>query len=407
MSEKIDNIIVPKIYKYFISILIFLIPSLLRGEEVNDSLLVTTPSSKNPFFFSLNAQSGAVFQTNDFVINEGINSFSSIALKFCQASKGDKWQDYAYGMPYFGIGFYMATFHDQRLGTPFSFYLVQGARIFPITQKISFNYEFNLGYSTNWKHYDRFDNPDNVAIGMSENIHVGANLYFKIKPFPRMDVNVGFSLSHFSNGARRLPNKGMNLAAPYIEICYNINPPEPREKPEQPLLPPKIEKRVDHDLLLTFSSRQLFYGPTNGLTTGYVDHKFRVFGLSYAPMIVSNYAFKWGPSLDIVYDESGGSTASREQWEVDGEYYDRVKLGDVEQRIGVGLSAKGELVMPYFSIFVNMGYNVYHGNPKDKPFYQIIGTKFPFYRNFFGTFGIRANHFSKAQFIFWSAGYTI
>jgi len=392
--------------RYFISIMILLIPSLLRGEEAADSIFTTASSDKNPFFFSLKAESGSVFQTNDFVIDEGITGFSSLALKFCHASKGDKWQDYAYGMPYFGVGLYTATFYDQRLGNPISFYLIQGAKIFSFP-KLSFNYEFNLGYSTNWKHYDRFDNPDNIAVGMSENIHVGANLYFKIKPFPRMDANIGFSITHFSNGARRLPNKGMNLAAPYIEVCYNINPPEPHSKPESHLSPPKIEKRLDHDLLLTFSSRQIFYGTVNGLTTGYVDHNFRVFGLSYASMIVSNYAFKWGPSLEIVYDESGGATAAREIWEADGQYYDRVRLGDVGQRIGIGLSAKGEVVMPYFSLFANLGYNVYHGNPTDKRFYQILGTKFPFYRNFFGTFGIRANHFSKAQFIFWSAGYTI
>jgi len=398
--------------------MLLLIPSLLWGEEAADSIPATTRADKNPFFFSLKGESGSVFQTNDFVSNEGITGFSSLALKFCHASRGDKWQDYAYGMPYFGVGLYAATFNDQRLGTPVSFYLIHGARIFPVRPKLSFNYEFNLGYSTNWKHYDPFDNPDNIAVSMRQNIHVGANLYFKVKPFRHIDANIGFSLTHFSNGAVRLPNKGMNMAAPYIEICYNINPPTlarvcdpcPEEAQVTDLrqpLPPKIDKRLDHDLLLTFSSRQIFYGTANGLTTGYVDYNFRVFGLSYAPMIVSNYAFKWGPSLDIVYDESGGATASSEKREADGQFYDRVELGDAKQRISVGLSAKGEVMMPYFSFFANLGYNVYHGNPYDKRFYQILGVKIPFYRNFFGTFGIRSNHFSKAQFIFWSAGYTI
>ena len=393
--------------RYFISILILLIPSLLWGEEAADSIPATTQPDKNPFFFSLKGESGIVFQTNDFVSNEGITGFSSLSLKFCQASRGDKWQDYAYGMPYFGVGLYAATFNDQRLGIPVSFYLIHGARILSILPKLSFNYEFNLGYSTNWNHYDLFDNPDNIAISTKQNVHVGANLYFKVKPFRHIDANIGFSLTHFSNGAVRLPNKGLNMAAPYIEICYNINPPEPRSKQELHLSPPKIEKRLRHDLLLTFSSRQIFYYPVNESTMRYIDYKFRVFGLSYAPMIVSNHTFRWGPSLDIVYDESGGSTTSYEQWEVDGLFYDRVKLGEFKQRIGIGLSAKGEAVMPYFSFFANVGYNIYSGNPYDKPFYQILGVKIPFYRNFFGTFGIRSNYFSKAQFIFWSAGYTI
>jgi len=393
--------------RYFISIIILLIPLLLRGEELADSIPSEISSGKNPFFLAVKAESGFVFQTNDFVIDEDIKGFSSLDLKFCHAAKGDRWQDYAYGMPYFGVGLSATTFHDHRLGTPISFYLIQGAQIFTLPL-LSFNYEFNLGYSTNWRHYDRFDNPDNVAVSTSENIHVGANLYLKVKPIPRVDMNIGVSLVHFSNGAQRLPNKGINLAAPYVEICYNINPPEPRSKSELHLLPPKVKRRIDHDILLTFSSRQISYSTDGtGLTTGFVDHNFRVMGLSYASMFVRSHTWKWGPSIEIVYDESGGSTAWREIWEVDGQYYDRVALGKMEQRFNVGLSAKGELVMPYFSLFANVGYDVYHGNPRDRRLYQILGTKFRFHRNFFGTFGIRANHFSKAQFIFWSAGYTI
>ncbi len=391
-----------------ILIITLFIPSLLlRGEETADSAQIDTSSSRIPFFLAVRAGSGFVFQTNDFVINEDITGFSSFDLKFCHASKGDRWQDYAYGMPYFGVGVSAMTFRDHRLGNPVSFYLIQGAQMFSVLS-LSFNYEFNLGYSTNWNHYDRFDNPDNIAVSKRENIHVGANLYLKIKPVRHIDMNFGVSLAHFSNGGQRLPNKGMNLTAPYIEICYNINPPEPHLKSKPHLLPPKIKKRIDHDLLLTFSSRQISYSTDGtGLTTGFVDHNFRVVGLSYAPMFVHSYSLKWGPSIEIVYDESGGATAWREIWEVDGQYYDRVALGDVSKRINVGLSAKGELVMPYFSLFANVGYDVYHGNPNDSRFYQILGAKIRFHPNFFGTFGIRANHFSKAQFIFWSAGYTI
>lgn len=393
--------------RYFISIIILIIPSLIRGEEMVDSLFTEHPSHKNPFSLSVKMQSGSVFQTNDFVIDRNITGFSAVDLKFCHVSKGDRWQDYAYGMPYFGIGLGATTFHERRLGTPLSFYLIQGAHFFS-TARLSLNYEFNLGYSTNWEYYDRFDNPDNVAVSTSENIHVGASLYLKVKPTPHFNINAGVSLTHFSNGAQRLPNKGMNLVSPYIELSYNIHPPKPYSKTEANLLPPKIKKRIDHDLLFTFSSRQISYSTNGtGLTTGFVDRKFRVFGLSYATMFVRSHLFKFGPSLEIVYDESGGAAARRDIWEVDGQYYDRVSLGKIKERLNVGISAKGELVMPYFSIFLNMGYDVYHGNPSDNRFYQILGTKFNFYRNFFGTFGIRANHFSKAQFIFWSAGYTI
>jgi hypothetical protein len=66
--------------RYFIFIILLLIPSLLQGEEAANSIPATTRADKNPFFFSLKGESGMVFQTNDFVSDEGITGFSALSL---------------------------------------------------------------------------------------------------------------------------------------------------------------------------------------------------------------------------------------------------------------------------------------------------------------------------------------
>lgn len=365
--------------------------------------------TKKPSFISLDTKGGWVFPTNDFVSGKNkIPYYSSISLKYGRCSDGDSWEDKAYGMPYYGIGFYSGNFFKKKdLGLPFALYLFQGATIRRFNPKWALNYEWNLGMSFNWVPYDPFDNPNNVALGSSVNVYVAGSMYMKYYINEAFDLNMGVSLTHFSNGAYRLPNKGLNLVAPYLELVYNINRPKPSVLPESEMAPPEIEKHIVHDVMFTITSRQIRFDTTGtGLPSRYIDRQFKVFGLSYAPMIVNSYKYRWGPSFELVYDESSDARAWREKHPVDGMYYDRVELGDVWKRFSCGVSLKGEVTMPRLSIFANFGYNLLHGNEYDYRFYQIMGVKAYLKENLFGTFGIRASRFSKAQYLYWSLGYS-
>lgn len=393
----------------FILLLLCCFRGLEAATEI-DSLSVEPVKSKKPQFFALNVTGGFVFPTNDFVSGENkIPYYSSVSAKYGISSSGSKWEDFAYGMPYYGVGFYSAHFFRKKeLGLPMSLYVFQGATVHQFTERFGVKYEWNLGMSFNWKAYDPFDNPYNVALGSSVNIHVAAQIYANWYLNKNWDINAGVSLTHFSNGAYRLPNSGLNLVAPYVELVYHFNRENVRRIPGADMIPPKIEKRLDYDLQVNISSRQIRMDTLGtGLPSRYIERRFKVFGLSYATLFVNSYKYKWGPSLDLVYDESSGARAWRETNPIDQKVYDRVELGAVGKRFSIGLSAKGEIVMPHFSIFANLGYNLLHGNTYDYRFYQIMGVKVYLKDNLFGTFGIRASRFSKAQYLYWCIGYTI
>lgn len=363
-----------------------------------------------PRFLAFNGTGGIIIPTNDYIkAGDCLTAFNSFSLKFGTYSTGETWQDVAYGMPYNGIGIYVADFYGKgALGTPLSVYLFQGGNMLTLSSGWSLKYELNLGMSFNWKPYDPFDNPDNIALGSASNIHVGLSSYLKRKLSPNWDLHLGLSLTHFSNGAQRLPNKGINLFAPFVELVYNFNHDPVRKPAPGELVPPPFEKRIDYDLLFTVSSRQIRVDTLGtGLPSRLLDRNFKVFGLSYATMFANSYSYKWGPSLEVVYDESSDVTAWRQLNPTDGQYYDRVKLGAFHKRLSVGLSLKGEITFPQVSFFANLGYNLLHGNNYDYRFYQIVGAKIYLKDNIFGTFGIRANRFTKAQYLFWSIGYTI
>lgn len=393
----------------FITVLLLAGNFRAEGKVLADTLnLPAAKPPKTPRFFSLNTTGGIVLPTNEFV-NEGCLPFyGALALKYGIYSKGDSWEDIAYGMPYYGVGLYAAKFSKKHIGTPISLFVFQGGELAKLSSKWSLNYELNLGMSFNWDSYDRFDNPNNIALGSSVNAHVGANGYFKNKLSPNWDLHFGVGLTHFSNGTQQLPNKGLNLFAPFVELVYNLDPVPATDKKSEMMKPPPLEKRIDYDLMVTITSRQIVIDTTGtGLPSRLLDHNFKVFGLSYAAMFVNSYKYRWGPSLELVYDESSGVQAWRQMHPDDGLYYDRIKLGPFHKRLTMGLSLKGELTFQRISFFANIGYNFLHGNKYDYRVYQIIGAKAYVKDNIFGTFGIRAGRFSKAQYLYWSIGYTI
>lgn len=385
------------------------IPGILLAQEkeLKDTVAV---KKKNPTFLAINTSAGMLLPTNDYIKeSKNIPFSSSLSLKYGIYSRGDTWQDVAYGMPYFGVGFYSARFFNKKaLGYPFSLFLFQGAEIRPVSRTTSLFYELNLGMSFNWKPYDAFDNPDNIALGSSANVHVGAIVYFKTPLSDRWDIHYGLNLSHFSNGAQQLPNKGINIASPFIELVYNFNGnPTTASQTDIPQ-PPPLEERFDYDLTFTSSTRQIWVDTVGtGLPSRLLDKNFRVLGLSASAMRTKGYKYRWGPSLEVVYDESSDVRAWRERHPEDGEFYDRVKLGSFHKRLSLGLSVKGEITYPHHSFFAHIGYNLIHGNDYDYRLYQIIGLKAYLKDNLFGTFGIRAARFSKAQYLYWSIGYTI
>ncbi len=377
--------------------------SVLRAERRPDSL-------RRPSYLAVNGTAGTVFVTNEFVQGDRrIPFYGAGSIKYALCPVGDHWEDIAYGMPYYGMGVYTAAFgRDDDLGRPFSLYLFQGATLSQLSRRVGLNYEWNLGVSSHWKYYDPFDNPDNVALGSAINAHVGVNLYLKFYLSRRIDLHFGAGLTHFSNGSTRQPNHGMNMGGLFLEMAYNFNRDRVIRDFNPLALPPRFERRIDHDFLVNISMRQIDIDTTGtGLPSGYVNQKFNIFGFSYAALYVPGYKYKYGLSVDLLYDESSGARMWRELNPADGNYYDRVKLAPFGRRLSLGISAKGEMVLPHYSIFANLGYNVIHGNKRDFRLYQVLGVKIYLQENLFGTFGIRATHFSQAQYLYWSLGYTL
>lgn len=138
-------------------------------------------------------------------------------LTYYRRVSGKKQWHEACGFPYVGATLFGGSVgNNEILGTYWGAYSFIE---FPFVR--TKHYEFlgkmgtGLGYTS--KVYDKDLNPKNVAMST----HVNALICIGLKShfiFKRNKITLGLDMTHFSNGAFKVPNLGVNL--PYISLGY-------------------------------------------------------------------------------------------------------------------------------------------------------------------------------------------
>ncbi len=384
----------------FILLLVAVIFSAAANNN-NSNRFISAPS-----FIAINGNVGTVLPSCSFVSGDyAIPLYASQAIKYMLYTSANDWKHVAYGMPYYGLGLGVTEFgRVDDLGNPISLYLIQGATIKQINQRLAFNYELNLGVSGNWRPYDPFDNRENIAIGSETNAHVALNFYLKWLIDNRYDVHIGTSLYHASNGSSMLPNNGINAVSLYLEFTYNFNRKRDDSFYNPNIVVPEYTPHFEHDLQFIMSSKNI--KADNDTPSGVNDHQFSVYGLNYYSMRAPVYRFKYGLGAELLYDESSNATITSRYSEIDDAYYQVTSVAPLIERMSLGLSFRGEMVMPHYSLFADVGYSIIQPDASAERFYQSLGVKVPLQNNIYGTFGVRLIKMSQAQFLYWSLGYT-
>ena len=138
-------------------------------------------------------------------------------LTWFNQSKGEKQWHAVCGFPQSGVTLFGGSVGNRELlGTYWGAY---GFIEFPFVRTKGFEFSgklgSGLGYGT--KVFDQELNPKNVAMSS----HVNALICIGLKSraiFGRNSVTIGVDMTHFSNGASKVPNLGVNL--PYLSLGY-------------------------------------------------------------------------------------------------------------------------------------------------------------------------------------------
>ncbi len=385
--------------------ILFPLVFLLLTFTAKAQLSVENYNKKDVLYLAPRVMGGYVLPTNDFLKgannnNETINWYNSQSLGLAVQTTGNREWHHVLNFPYYGGSVYTAGFpQTNEMGRPFAVYGYMGVPIKRM-DNYAFGYELGFGFATNWKRYDPITNPNNITIGSYSTVYIGANLFWSWEIAPKLNLKTGLGFTHFSNGAMRKPNKGLNLAAPFVEVGYRFN-----ELPEfQREVPPPYHQHNEVAIMASFSSKQEEY-KSNVAGVQATMGNFQSYNLSVAYMRQITWKNKFGVGIDSSYDTQGGLTFNQnEQGEV--ELQTKQSFSD---RYVLGAFGTYEFVVNRLSVASSLGCYLYRQKPQDGAplIYQRIGLKYHFKNDIFLGILVRAHNFSVADMIEWGVGYRI
>ncbi|HKJ43639.1 MAG TPA: acyloxyacyl hydrolase [Sunxiuqinia sp.] len=244
-------------------------------------------------------------------------------------------------------------------------------------------------------------NPYNVAISAEESVYIDAGVSLKYQLNNRFTFGLGYGFTHFSNGKLKMPNKGLNTQAARASLSYTLND-DPVQFKKQ-VVPPFH----DHfEWLISFYSGMenvLYTGPDTAADPMMRGVNFPIFGMNNTINRQLDYKSKIGVGVTVGYNGSQSTTVVEEDGNLD-------EL-DVPfpRHITVSIYPSYELVVNRFSLVIQPGFYLYRKKTTDMTpeFYQRIGVKYHFMKDYFFGVNLRANKFYKSEFIEWTIGHRI
>ena len=343
---------------------------------------------KNQRFFNVSYESGPMLSNGTEwgdIIKDLVN-YKALDLQLGWRSLSNSKYDYIYRYPVFGVGFNSALTYTREIGRPMAFY---GWVDIPFSlprqnRNLSFGYFSQMGIGFNLTPYDPDSNPDNQYIGSSINAYVHLGFYGKYQITERVGLRAGFGLKHYSNGATKRPNAGINLFP--LNLAMNIRLGElttiPDQKPEIP------EKE-----LKSFVNLALYTGMRN-YEIG--DPAYFRGGLGINYLIEPSYKYRLGLGLDLFWAQGMELRFPGENFS----FKDQTSLAVVG-------SWEWQLTS---RLFVPIGLGVYlYRNEINQEFtwyYERIGVRYRFGDALSAGMSIKA-HRAKADFFEFTLGYTI
>ncbi|MFP4622065.1 MAG: acyloxyacyl hydrolase [Bacteroidales bacterium] len=316
----------------------------------------------------------------DFITDEYISSFN---INFLKTMDGDKLWENLYRHPNLGFGYYQSSLGNNNIyGKAYSLYGFFEAPLWKINPKFKLNYRMSTGLSFISKTFDIEDNIYNIAIGSHINLHFNLFLSALINITEEYKLITGFSLTHFSNGKIRSPNKGLNVINGSLGVRYYLRQPETFTKDFDE---PEIRKKNHFSLIWSNGLKDFNRFKDNvyyisSVNTSY-EHQYAHFG-------------KAGVGLDIFYN-----SALRNFRE------ETIKNGVTNSalyRIGTHLSH--DIIVGDFSLTMQLGHYLYNKAFYITDIYNRIGLKYYSNNGMILSLSLKS-HNANAEFIEFGIGY--
>ena len=317
-------------------------------------------------------------------------AFEISALK---ATYGKTRWEYMYNYPLIGFSYWYSDLGGTKpLGSAHAIFPFIN---FPLLRSKEINLYFRLGVGLAYltRRYDRYDNFENLAIGSHLNGAVNLLLEARFRVSKRFMASGGISLMHFSNGAIKQPNYGLNMPAVNLALAYRLSRENAytRKKLLPELYPFEFDGRrfLQLDINMAFGIKDLQSTLGGG-------NQYAVVAIYSNLLWPVSFKSRIGFGVDLSYDGS-----DEKMLEIRGVVPDhRINL------VKTGVTGAYELAFSRMAIMLNLGVNFTGQYKRDGYVYEKLALRFGFTEQLFGSLALKA-YYGKADYVTLGLGYKL
>ncbi len=355
---------------------------------------------RNPLLFSASAEYGSILPTNVQLTYYDNLRYAGYSAQVLKRTTGKKDWEKLFNYPQYGIGVYAFDFLDnKKMGSPFAVYAIYSSKI-KEWNKLKWYYSANLGISFNSNPFDYDAAYYNTSVGSKTNMYIslGTGLYYEIGK--HFDIGLNLKFNHLSNGAMKIPNKGLNAVAPQFSLVYypeRVNPVKDKN------ISSKIKKYNTWEVSVFGGKKNVFYrGDNRDDIRLYDGFDYSVYGAEAFYMRQYSAKSAYGLGLGVTKDEQYNHT----MYVQDSVLYQKKRFS--KDHVLLSVIPTYRLMIDRLYINVGLGYYVTKKNRKydNSALFQRLSLQYQITDRFFASFGINAYDLHVANYLEWKLGYT-
>ncbi len=357
--------------KRFVTILVFL--SIVLCSRAQDKNISTN------YFFEGRSHIGFIWPHHASIRYLQRGHVPAFEIKFGKSTYGLRDWAVNHNYPDIGLAFYHANLQwPEVLGNVNALYGFMNKTMYR-GRIIDLSFDFQLGISMLSKHFDVDNNYYNIAIGSTYNAFFNLGVEANWKLTKKIFLINGVSITHYSNGAAKNPNLGLNVLSLNIGLKYYFKPHNINSKPE------KLKPKSIFDSSIIGAVGRKSISPDS--------HSFLTSSLILDAGYYASATKRLAIGLDIFYDAS-----IIKRMEKAG-ISDYSSIDNFRQ----GLRFSYEMIYGRVSFSIQMGSYIFVNWSDDGKLYNRLVMKYRYDRYILNV-GMKT-HFGRADFLEWGIGY--
>jgi len=310
--------------------------------------------------------------------------FPAFELNIGKQTHGENDWNALYKYPVIGVSLWYADLaNPEILGSAFAAYPSLNFHLAQ-SNSVALNYRFGIGLGYLTKKFDRLDNYKNIAIGSHLNVAINMLYELKWKVSHHCFLSGSIGITHFSNGAFKAPNLGINISTVSLGAAYIFKDNSVIIRPKE-ISFDKDKKKLE---IVTFLS-----GGMKEIYPAYGD-KYGAFSLSTSFQKPLSLKRKICAGIDLFWVFSNIRSLKRKGIEVEHSW----------EVIRPGIFIGHELEFGKLSFGTQVGYYLYAKDKSDGNIYCRFPLRYQISNKLFANLALKT-HFAKADFIEWGIGY--